>query len=588
MPFKLSATALLLVALVVASPGAAAQAFTGRAFEPVVVTGEALTPLAGATPERIAAFRYNEGAWVPVPVQVDEREYLNIGWVYNGRDNIRCETEEWCFPYEPLYFTLYTDASTFIGADSDPFVDADDEVVFMAQDAGAQAPPEARSPDGVRGTDGVQVRVKDPVTEEKGYVYLFWQDGRYPADAGRSYVSYQFRLLSGDYQTTYDVLGVPYDNSQPAGDALGANPEDSEVVTAFYRRHFADRWIEDGLELRAGDATGVDLLDRWKIQYEPGDCRRSEYTASSARGAVVANRSGPVRAVRSIIGFNSGPLVQQDLFFYERYTFAALSVRTHPLGGVMAYTDYSPAADGMLHYSNVDPEGFIVDGDPEDAASGALEWDVLQGKQGTLVSSYAIVTDIPSLQRTSYYADEAPAQAVQCTGDAAVYGASGSRIRDDIPNTDPGRIDEYGEGFNLQLQRHQLYEAPAFPTDSVAAFIAAVGRPLDTVAEPYTVNVDGPPPPPPGSDPEGPIFLESPRPNPVQQSSRVTYWLAEDGQVSLAVYDALGRRVTTLDEGLRESGYHDVSVQPGRLADGIYFIRLDTPVGSRTVPLVRQ
>ncbi|HLT46130.1 MAG TPA: T9SS type A sorting domain-containing protein, partial [Rubricoccaceae bacterium] len=409
-----------------------------------------------------------------------------------------------------------------------------------------------------------------------------------PPDAGRPYVAYRFRLLSGSYHETYDLDGIPFDNENPVGDALGANPEDSEVVTAFYRRHYADRWIEDALEVHAGGATGVDLLDRWKIQPEPGNCVRTEYTGSAGRGAFIANRSGPVRAIRSIIGFNSGALMQQDSFFYERYLRATVFFRTHPLQqGPMAYNDYSPNAVGMRRYSNLDPEGLLLDGEPEPAHEGNLEWEVLQGEQGTLVSAFGLSADIPDLQPGSYYSDQAPAGVKQCTGDEALYGASGLRLPGPMPNTDPSlNLDTYA----LVYERHQLYAAPDLPLDSAHAFVAAARDPLRIQTAPYAIRLGDDPDPPPGPDPtlEGPVFLGTPRPNPSTGVARVTYWLEEETIARLSLYDLAGRRIAVLDEGRRAEGYHDVGIRPGRFPAGTYLIRLETPLGERTVTFVKQ
>src|SRR5690606_18250692 len=100
---------ILMAACALAPAGAAQAVPDAYAFAPAVVTGEALAPLAGATPDRVAAFRYEDGDWVPVPVQVDEREEVDLSWVYNGRDNVRCETTSWCFERDPFYATVYTD-----------------------------------------------------------------------------------------------------------------------------------------------------------------------------------------------------------------------------------------------------------------------------------------------------------------------------------------------------------------------------------------------------------------------------------------------------------------------------------------------
>ncbi|MDX1418839.1 MAG: T9SS type A sorting domain-containing protein [Rubricoccaceae bacterium] len=575
---------LLLLLAAVAPAGAVAQSLPpSRAFEPVVVTGDALTPLAGATPTRVAAFRYQDEGWVPVPVQVDEREALDLAWVYNGRENARCAGSAWCFDRGSAVYTVYTDPGTFTGADSDPFVDPDDEVVFMAQDAGQRAPSGVEAPPGALGSSGVEVAVRVPGDDEPAYIYLFWHDGRYPGDAGRPYVDYRFELLSGDYLATYDLKGVDF-GDEPVGEALGANPEDTEVVTAYYRRHFSDRWIEDGLEVYAGGATGVDLLDRWKIQPEPGDCYRSEYTGSAGRGAFIANRSGPVRGIRSVLGFNSGHFMQQDILFYERHIATTFYHRGHSVeSGPLGYNDYSAAATGMLRYSNLDPEGFLLDGQPEQASEGELAWEMVQGEQGTIVLAYDISTDIPWVEPSSYYHDEAPAAVRQCTGDAALYGASGVRVTGRLPNTDPTIP---GELYRLRFERQQLHAAPDLPLEEAQAFVTATDAPLDVEATPFALVLGEDPRPSP--TPPEPFALDAPRPNPSSGLARITYRLDAQSSVRLTVYDLVGRRVAVLDEGRREAGYHDVPLGPDRFPAGVYIIRLESPRGMRAVPFVRR
>lgn len=574
---------LLLLLAIMASAGAVAQPLpSSRAFEPVVVTGEALAPLAGATPERVAAFRYEEGAWVPVPVQVDEREELDLAWVYNGRNRSRCGGGVWCFDRGSALATVYTDPGTYTGPDSNPFVDTDDEVVFMAQDAGERAPGTVEAPPGALGAQGLEIAVRTTSGPEVGYVYLFWNDGRYAGDAGRSYVDYRFRLLSGDYLTTYDLKGTDFE-TRPVGYTLGANPEDTEVVTAAYRRHYSDRWIEDGLEVHAGDATGVDLLDRWKIQPEPGDCNRSEYTGSAGRGAFIASRGGPVRAIRSVLGFNSGYFMQLDNVFYAQYATTALHHRGHPVSnGPMGYNDYSPGAAGMHRYSNLDPGGFLLDGNPDQADSGTLEWEVIQGPQGTLVFSYEVTTDIPWLEPDSYYSDEAPADVRQCTGDEDLYGASGLRFPQSVPNTDPSRE---GDLYHLRIDRQQLYAPPSLSLENAQAYVEAMRSPLEVEATPYVIVLGEDPDPP---TPQEPFALDAPRPNPSSGLARITYRLDEQSSVRLTVYDLVGRRVAVLDEGRREAGYHDVSLDPDRFPVGVYVIRLESPRGMRAVTFVRR
>lgn len=88
-------------------------------------------------------------------------------------------------------------------------------------------------------------------------------------------------------------------------------------------------------------------------------------------------------------------------------------------------------------------------------------------------------------------------------------------------------------------------------------------------------------------------LLQSPRPNPTRGTSRITYTLAEAGEVSLHVLDVTGRLVRTLIDRRREGGEHTVEWD-GRLADGrapagVYYLYLDAPGAThhRTLVLVR-
>ena len=63
-------------------------------------------------------------------------------------------------------------------------------------------------------------------------------------------------------------------------------------------------------------------------------------------------------------------------------------------------------------------------------------------------------------------------------------------------------------------------------------------------------------------------------PNPFNPSTTISYELAERGHVSLIVYDALGREITTLVNGNENAGRHNVNFNGSQLPSGIYFYRL--------------
>lgn len=71
-------------------------------------------------------------------------------------------------------------------------------------------------------------------------------------------------------------------------------------------------------------------------------------------------------------------------------------------------------------------------------------------------------------------------------------------------------------------------------------------------------------------------------PNPTAGATTIEFQLAASADVQLHVYDVLGRRVSTLADGLLAAGPHRVRIPAGALASGTYVYRLQTPVGTQT------
>jgi hypothetical protein len=385
-----------------------------RPEDPVVLTGAQVPSLASVSAGDVVAFRWFNG-WDQVPVQVDQRKSIDLGAVYNGN---------------ALGFvtTVYADPGTFTGADANGNVDADDEVAFMAKDVGPQAPSDATNPAGVVAGSGVKVKVHSSLGNgADGWIYLFKRSGNLSPGAGESYVDYDFQLLSGDYKTTYKLQDGP-------------NPEDTTVATQYYVDHFSDRWLNDQLRVRAGNASEVDILDRAKALLGPGNCGRSEDTFDDAEGAFIANKIGPVRAIRSYIGANSGPLTQREHIFYEQREDIRTFLRVHAIPGPWDFFDYSSAASGMTYKNNLNTGGVTIDGSPDSPTAGQLSWESVDGPQGGLSIAHSVVTDIPSFTSTSHYLDDSTPGSgaeTQCTGDAQAFGESGPWLNSNLPNTDP-------------------------------------------------------------------------------------------------------------------------------------------------------
>jgi hypothetical protein len=76
------------------------------------------------------------------------------------------------------------------------------------------------------------------------------------------------------------------------------------------------------------------------------------------------------------------------------------------------------------------------------------------------------------------------------------------------------------------------------------------------------------------ADASAETVLLTPAPNPSSGRVALRFGLAEAGRVRLAVYDALGREVAVLVDGVREAGSHDVPFDASALAPGTYVVRL--------------
>ena len=115
---------------------------------------------------------------------------------------------------------------------------------------------------------------------------------------------------------------------------------------------------------------GPDILDRNKALFAPGVCGRSEDTFDDAEGAFLANINGPVRAIRSYIGANSGPYTERTHIFYAQREDIVTDLRVHPIPGVMSFFDYSNAAIGMQYTNDRNLAGVPIDGVPDTVAAG--------------------------------------------------------------------------------------------------------------------------------------------------------------------------------------------------------------------------
>ncbi len=452
-----------------------------REGDPVVLKGAALPSLKGAAPEQIVGFKW-DGKWIQVPVQVDERHTIDVRRLYPSDP-----APGYVGNFDSAFdVDLYADAKTRSGADADPKFDDGDELVFMAGDTGGQArsgvtlPPAGVVPGSAR-----MLTVDDPDGGDKGYIYLFRSDGSLDPSAGKSYVEYDFKLTRlTEGQTMLEDYG--YSNSN--------NPEDSTVSTSSYTLHSTDRWMEDRMEIHAGSANGTDILDREVAQATLTGCGRSEITFSgnwnrgsdNDEGTYVAVKNGPVRAIRSYMGANSGPYVQRDHIYYSQREDNTVYLRVHAMLDLYTWTDYSEGAVGMTFRDFKNTGGVPVDGvpdvleptSPSDFADGKWVWQQLAGPQGSVTTVTSTETDIPNANFGNYYLDQSNPTAPnekQCGGDGKSFGASGFGILGPVtPNTDP-RFLKYN---NLAVKRVRYFGDPEAGAKEASDLARRVSNPL--------------------------------------------------------------------------------------------------------------
>ncbi|MCK4571070.1 hypothetical protein KAT84_03870 [Candidatus Bipolaricaulota bacterium] len=427
--------------------GVAASPISGiREGVPIVLTGE-LLPWENVSPNDVVAFSYHDG-WTQIPVQVDERDQREYIQIYGPSASEN--------PITAVYGTgihgiVYCDPNTFTGPDSDPTLDVNDEIVFMAHDAGNRAPTD-EGPSSVREGSGIELELADPLTDQVSYMYLFLQDGSLDPSTGMSYVEYDFNPLSGEYKTTYNTAGMDMATgllNDDFGEQL--NPEDSMIRTSMYERHWSYRWTCDSLSLSGGP----NLVEREDYWMAPGACLRHIGTFNAQEGCFIANISGPVRAIRSYLGANSGPLVQVDKIYYETREDSTIYLRVHPRPAVGTfYVDHTLAAIGMTYHNDLNLDGVTIDGHSDHLTLGPITWELVTGEPGSVLRIHDIDTDIPFTDEdfTVFYADALDTDIRLCLaclegceesvplGDPHLIGASGVWNTAQLPNTDPGLL----------------------------------------------------------------------------------------------------------------------------------------------------
>jgi hypothetical protein len=414
-----------------APPGQVRDAHNGQLLYPV-----AGAPVQAGTPvAEIAAYAWRNGGWREIPVQVDERAPYFLAnassdfSVYSGTDQeltyVWGNNDPHTQGFEAWGMTQGQCARAYdtnnnpdgreqglAGPVQDPVpgLDNDDEVVFMAADAGDQAPLSAK-PAGA--LTGHEIALADPLRPElPRFVYLFRKPGGSSFNVGNGYVRYQRDANAdqwidrtffadndpqklGTSNTGYgpNLSGTVCTDGTPATAKASSDrfPRDGMTVsTDAYQFKATGRWMlreqhvaKPGLPGRI-HGYGPDLVDRWKgraFQQSP-DSQVSvvgfedEQVNWEANSALLGERAGPVRALREVWGADSGTNVTKTETYYRDAVVFRYRIRVHPIPPDGLYTswDYNlgamvpsaaEAAAGVpagRYFTSLHPQGVPVDG----------------------------------------------------------------------------------------------------------------------------------------------------------------------------------------------------------------------------------
>lgn len=361
----------------------------------------------GVAPADIAALRWSGSAFDEIPVQVDEvmpycLSNINSDFgIYSGTDkefSYAWDVESWK-KVAGVCSAEYPDGES-AAPDPAAMLDDDDEIVFMASDAGEAAPLGASFPPDVRAAQAVAVI--DPLAPATPrFVYLVLREGGSSFDANTGYVSYlrdadADQWIDRDSFTDEDPEKLGSSNTGYGPNLAGpvCNPDQSvrastdrfprdgvTVSTDAYSWRASGRWMVREMHVAKPQQPGVygpDLIDRWKgraFQQSP-DSQISvvgfedEQVNWEANSALLGERRGPVRAIREIWGADSGTNVTNTEAFYRDAITYRYHVRVHPIPPDGLYTswDYN-AGVASMYYNTLKPDGVAVDGVNDDVGS---------------------------------------------------------------------------------------------------------------------------------------------------------------------------------------------------------------------------
>jgi hypothetical protein len=373
-------------------PAGGALAAGADLIDPVVISGDKLNPLLGRSPDSIEAFAW-DGSFKPILLQIDERMTVSV---YRRELVRRMDLLSYAFDEGPK-----------AQPDPDPAFDANDELVFMARDAGGKAPAGA----GPEGSEACQeIELAPAEAAERLYVYLCGMKApAAPTTASLMNVESADRIEGQTY-----VIGYP------AGNPLNFN----------------------SLQFKGPAGLSENVVDRFKLSLDVSVAfNLANYSLGGAdfQSYLRGVRRGPIRVIKEFETVveswaNLQIRTYNHVFFYPYHVEYRL-LETAPMnwGGSVNKSDLTLAVDlnhearGFRFYSEKNPRGELIDGFPSPSEVnmnyGPTSWAGVSGAPGTILVHLGLDRTVP-INRDLYYTDYSD--------------------RGDPPEAEPGMMGKFG------------------------------------------------------------------------------------------------------------------------------------------------
>jgi hypothetical protein len=443
----------------------------------------------------------------------------------------------------------------------DGIADDNDEVIFMPSGVGDRAPTDKW----VEGSDNTRIELEatDPITNEKGWLYLFRHVKNPPALGSH-------------------ILYTP--------DAAGKG---ADIVTgeSYIEGHESTGWFTD-IKIKSPFGNGLDILDRLKVRVKGtimvfGVPFPLTLTENALEFVSVTFDSGAVRGFREISlkiqvpGQNIPPVTFSTQYLPYSTVFGAKNAKIPEVSGltvteIRQSVDFNANASGMTFFNAFNRGGIPIDGKVDAVKDtildrtntnppDSLNWYLVKGTPG----SFLVLLSVPVLgaKRQLYYKDNS-ATDTDDTGDQKSYGDSGLLVTSSANITGSLSFNSttYYLGNDITAAFGDQLKAQTLKPVQVTA--AKQTRTITAVSENTTQPID--------------FRLDEARPNPFaprEGSVQISFDLGRTNiKPGLRIFNLLGQEVARFDAAdlLRSQAVlWDGRDRSGRLVPaGIYFYEL--------------